>query len=158
MQNLQHHFAYLPTVHRLGLMLRNFLQCSLWHGGYTLVAAVVTCLSAAVAASPQPPMETLFYTPLERQKIVRSRLSMVEPEAEASLVQLSGVVRRSAGKGTVWVNGQPSPEGAPKTSQIRGMDAVVDGQRLRVGESVDKITGVRSDVVKPGTVTVKRQP
>ena len=109
-------------------------------------------------------METLFYTPLERQKVVRARLAQVDPglesdaQAESSFAKLSGVVRRAGGKGTVWINGMPVPEGNLKNGKIRGMDAIVDGQRLRVGESIDKSSGERSDVVEPGAVTVQRRP
>ncbi len=133
-------------------------------GGWSRwAAAVLGCLSTVAMASPQPGLDTLFYTQIERQKIDRIRLSHVEPgsesesEAQASFAKLSGVVRRAAGKGTVWVNGTPSPEGAANASKIRGMGAIVEGQQLRVGESIDKSSGARSDVVQPGAVTVQRR-
>ncbi len=69
---------------------------------------------------------------------------------------LSGVVRRGNSKGTVWINGEALSEGSPRTPRIVGVDAVVQGRQLRVGESIDELSGVRRDVVVPGAVTVNK--
>ena len=100
-------------------------------------------------------MHTLFYTPAQRADIVRARKEPAEDLSSGAISQLTGVVRRTNGKSTVWINGKPQQEGNPKTPPIKGLDAVVEGQRLRVGEAVDVFTGARGDVVAPGAVTVK---
>lgn len=156
MQNLQACFAYAAVVPTLRSMLRVRFQWMSSRLGSQWVAALLACFGTVAVANPPPAMETLFYTPLERQQVERLRLSQTEPAAEATFARVSGVVRRAAGKGTVWINGAPVAEGTPKTGQIRGMDAMVDGKRLRVGESIDKTNGARSDVVEPGAVTVKK--
>jgi hypothetical protein len=101
-------------------------------------------------------MHTLFYTPAQRADIVRARMGSAEDLSSGATSQLTGIVRRGNGKSTVWINGKAQPEGDAKTPPIKGLDAVVEGQRLRVGESVDVFTGARGDVVAPGAVTVKR--
>lgn len=134
--------------------------------GWSLPAAAILLWQSAIAvASPTPNLDTLFYSPIERQKVVRARLSPPDPgsqaqeqvQSPATHAQLSGVVRRAAGKGTVWVNGVPWAEGTLKAGQIHGMDAVIDGHRLRVGQSYDKSTDVSGDVVQPGAVTVQQR-
>lgn len=115
---------------------------------------VGTCVPAIAADSVA--IETLFYTPAERVTINRSRQAAGGQGAEsASYFRLSGVVRRQNARGTAWVNGQPIREAPPPGLQIRGVDAVVDGRRLKVGESVDSVSGARTDVVAPGAVTTE---
>lgn len=99
-------------------------------------------------------LNTLFYTPAQRQQISHARQPDTGAEAPSTM-RLSGVVRRSGRKGTVWINSKALPEGDTNTPHLTGMDAVVDGQRLRVGESLDTVSGVRSDLVAPGSVTVR---
>jgi hypothetical protein len=112
--------------------------------------------AAAWAAEPVgETMYTLIYTPAQRADIVRGRSGPMEDLSSGAISQLTGIVRRGNGKSTVWINGAPYQEGEPKTPPIKGLDAVVGGQRLRVGEGVDVFTGARGDVVAPGEVTVK---
>ncbi len=127
----------------------------------TLRAGLLVLWAASVGGSAWalettlPELDTLFYSPAQRADIVGAR----QPQSGASMFgtvqQLTGVVRRSGGKSTVWVNGKAMQEGAAKTPPVQGVDAVVDGNRLRVGESVDALTGARADVVAPGAVTVR---
>lgn len=102
-------------------------------------------------------LETLLYTPAQRHDINRSRQGMAGASA-ATITRLSGVVRRAGGKGTMWINGQPYPEGSPQAGEIKGVDAVVEGRQLRVGQGIDKTTGARTDVVAPGAVTPRGKP
>jgi hypothetical protein len=108
-----------------------------------------------VIAAPidQSELGTLFYTVNQRLAISRAR----HPETVlgvSDISQLQGVVRRSQGQGTVWVNGEALPESNVVAPRIKGVDAVIEGQRLRVGQSVNKSTGERSDIVDPGAVTL----
>ena len=112
--------------------------------------------SAWALESTGAELDTLFYSPAQRADIVGARQPQSGVSVFGTVQQLTGVVRRSGGKSTVWVNGKPMPEGAAKTPPVQGVDAVVDGKRLQVGESVDTLTGARGDVVTPGAVTVRR--
>lgn len=78
--------------------------------------------------------------------------------ASSPTVRLDGVVSRSRGKGTAWVNGEPVAQGASRSTVITGSEAVVDGHRLRVGQSFDKTTGAKSDIVAPGAVRKRPAP
>ena len=60
------------------------------------------------------------------------------------------------------MNGQPVPEGSPIARQpapaIEKTGVAIAGQRLRIGESLDLMTGERSDFLPQGAVAVKRVP
>jgi len=118
---------------------------------------VALCAPMLTLASKPADLETLFYTPAQRQDISRSRQGLPGTD-NAATTRLNGVVHRAGGKGTVWINDQAFAEGSPQTGQIKGVDAVVEGRRLRVGEAIDKASGARTDVVTPGAVTVRGKP
>ncbi|OYT92839.1 MAG: hypothetical protein CFE43_06050 [Burkholderiales bacterium PBB3] len=109
------------------------------------------------AAQAAEPLGTLLYSPAQRQAIAAARKRPAGESAsliplKPSTARLDGVVARESAKGTAWVNGEPMAQGAPKAPLLRGTDAVVEGRRLRVGESVDTTTGSKTDVVAPGAV------
>lgn len=141
-----HHFLRPPTI---------------WHPLTLWTIAALLGQAHVAGAAPMGNLPTLFYTPLERQAISAGRLpapaagDMAEP---ASTTQLNGIVRRAAGKGTVWINDKPVPEGTSPAGKIQALGAVVDGRRMRVGESVDLISGARTDVVAPGAVRLQNKP
>jgi hypothetical protein len=122
-----------------------------------VLCAVLCSTPAWAGPSPVADLQTLFYTPAERHAITLRR-SGQEGAAAVTATRLTGVVRRGGGKGTVWVNGKPYAEGSRDTGAIKGVDAMVDGRRLRVGEGIDTATGARVDIVAPGAVTPGRKP
>ena len=125
----------------------------------TLRTAFVAVLCAPMLAlgAESADLETLFYTPSQRLDINRGRQGL-GAAVNAATARLNGVVRRAGGKSTVWINDQPYAEGSTQAAPLKGVDAVVQGQRLRVGESIDKASGERTDVVAPGAVTVRSKP
>lgn len=130
-------------------------------GCWLACAGCLFCLTS-VAAPVLDTMDSFFYTPAQRQTIRLARQSEVgaaSPQTAApSVSHLQGVVRRDLDLGTAWVNGQALPEGAPQSPRLSGAGAIVRGQRLQVGESVDSVTGQRTDVVAPGAVKAKGRP
>ena len=120
----------------------------------TLIAGLGLVMAKSVWAAPTPETElgTLLYSPVQRDEIVRERSGQLGVLQEIAQKRLNGVVRREGGKGTVWLNGDAMRQGDSKTPQIVGVDAVVKERRLRVGQSVDSITGETSDLVAPGAV------
>ena len=136
------------------------LQLLSWTRLPALVGALGMAGSGALAAADaREALNTLLYTPAQRQQIVQARQPQAGEQAvTTSVTHLQGVVRRGAGRSTVWVNGKSLPEGQAQTPRLRGVDAVVAGQRLRVGEAIDTLSGARSDVVVPGTVSRRLPP
>ncbi len=128
------------------------------------VLGFVFAASALATEAPSPAqgerLGTLFYSAAERSAIVLARqnetAAVVKP---SSVVNVSGIVKRQHGNSTVWINGQAVPEGqtvapaARTTISITG--ATLDGQHVRVGETVDIDTHERADIVAPGAVTIK---
>ena len=89
------------------------------------------------------------------------------PDKPAALVaaspttKLDGYVKRSGGPSTVWVNGEPLPEGAGDAPRIgpRVSISVGEGGRratLRPGEAIDRDTGEVRDVLGDGEIRIRR--
>jgi hypothetical protein len=134
-------------------MKRNTMPIYLgsYHGR---VLAALLCVPTIALANPLADLQTLIYSPAQRQEITRGRMGLAGVQDEPT-TRLNGVVHRAAGKGTVWINNQPYREGSAPAGPIRGVDALVEGRQLRVGESVDKASGERTDVLAPGAVRVR---
>jgi hypothetical protein len=87
------------------------------------------------------------------------------PQGES--VSVDGIVKRSSGRNTVWVNGRAQREngsaagGAAKLNYRDPAKAsLANGDKpsvsLRVGESVNRTTGERKDGLGGGTIVIKR--
>lgn len=121
-------------------------------------AALALCLTTLVHAE-EIHLGRLFFTPdqrvaLERQRYARPPAATEPRPAAEGTVSVDGVVRRSSGKNTVWVNGEPVPDGrsaAGPRPRISGHDPSIvileSGQgrpaSVRVGETVDLRSGAR---------------
>ena len=95
----------------------------------------------ALFAPPAPAMElgTLLTTPQERERL--DRLRRGEPEApggagRASRGEVTGFVKRSDGRGTVWIDGSPLAVDTRRAGKLLDPDAVrgsdVPPERLRI--------------------------
>jgi hypothetical protein len=119
-------------------------------------------LLAAGAASAADPLGRLFYTPAQRIQLdaLRSQKSVAppvpeqrEPVAMPEIVTYGGIVRRSDGKTTVWINNHVVNDGKASddlaiSSKVRSDDSVslklpqVSGSiDLKVGQSVEVVSG-----------------
>lgn len=98
----------------------------------------------AAAASAET-LGRLFFTREQRAALERQRQSGrgSMPVEEAESVRLDGVVRNSSGRTTVWRNGR-AEEGTLQPD-------------LKVGETLDAVSGARSDIVMPGAVRIDRR-
>lgn len=123
------------------------------------VAATPAPPSAASpgGSTPAPPLGRLFYTPDRRAALDRQRASNRPAERQVESRQLSfdGLVERSSGKRTVWVNGRPLTERdgailgvAPRPAHPGRARITIPNEGshdLAVGHSVNRDTGeVRS--------------
>lgn len=128
------------------------------------------CLAAAALFVPvhgfaqvaKPGLGTLFYSPEERAAILAARLAQAGGVAvSGTTVTVGGIVRRAAGKGTAWINGQVVAEGQAIASAgvpvIEPKRVLVDGHPVKVREAVDIESGARTDALPRGALTVKKQ-
>lgn len=138
----------------------------------------ILCLLAALsppslqAARPthEEPLGRLFFTPERRQALDRQRLSNIQEtqSLEGETLSLDGVVQRSDGKSTIWINGRAQDAhdagagvSARLTPRDPGVAQIVPGEeaptRLKVGEEINRATGERNDRLGGGLVKTPNQ-
>lgn len=119
----------------------------------------------SVSASA-PAIGRLFFSPEKRAVLERQRLSNIHAtqSLEGATMSLDGVVQRSSGKSTVWINGQPQNERDAVHTGVNvklsprnpGHAQLAPGEesptRLKVGEVINRATGERNDRLGGGTV------
>jgi hypothetical protein len=116
----------------------------------------------------------LFFTPDQRAALDARRKARIpdKPSAvvvESPVTRLDGIVSRGGGRSTVWVNGEPVPEGVnPEGLRVRprrsdsGRVTVDIGETdnqvdLKIGQSFDRATGEVRDSLDGGEVIVTRR-
>jgi len=144
-----------------------------------LAAALV--FAAIVPAPAAEPLGRLFLTPEVRARIEARRQSKVaetvvsKTEADeveepvAAFLTVQGVVVRSGGRRTVFINGIPyAGEGAPKGTELApgGKPDEVEivpseggaAVQLKVGQSLDKNSlAIGDPLLRAGTITIGRK-
>jgi hypothetical protein len=102
---------------------------------------------------------SLLYSTQERMAIVKARKANSVEEI-SRVFTVTGIVKRGKGKSTVWINSKPVPEGQSVPfigrTTISASSVTLDGQQLRVGETLDTTTHLRTDMVTPGAVTQRK--
>jgi hypothetical protein len=74
---------------------------------------VLALCASAPASAADPALGTLFHTPEERERLDRMRRGEPEsapasvPGAPGAASAITGFVKRSDGRHTVWIDGQP---------------------------------------------------
>jgi hypothetical protein len=124
--------------------------------GCSLLAIFVACTTSAQAteADWQNGLGRLFVSPQRRALLdeLRHNNARVDSTQQLDSVRLDGIVRRSSGKQTVWINGQGYTDHAPVThlddSSARVISGSKDGVELKVGESMH-LTPSDKDIDKP---------
>lgn len=109
----------------------------------------------------------LFFTPEQRAALDARRKARVPDKPAAVVVaspttKLDGYVKRSGGPSTVWVNGEPLPEGAGEAPRIGARVSISIGEAgrraaLRPGETVDRGTGEVRDLIGDGEIRIRRE-
>jgi hypothetical protein len=136
-------------------------------GALALSVAATVLVTAGHAWAE--PLGKLFFTPERRAALERQRqLNIQETRTlEGSSVSLDGIVTRSSGKTTVWVNQRPQNEnssGTGVTTAVSPTDpthaVVTPGEEpsasLKVGESINRATREKADALGGGRVTVRK--
>ncbi len=117
------------------------------------------------------PLGRLFLTPERRAMLERQRQQNVQTAQtlEGTVMSLDGVVTRSSGKTTVWINQHAQHENTVGTGVTAAVATRTPGRvvltptdetpaPLRVGEAINRGTLERADGLDGGRVTVNRQP
>ncbi len=114
------------------------------------------------AAVAEEALGRLFFTPEKRAALERSRkLNLRQTQqVEGATMSLEGIVRRSDGNGTAWINGRPHNVSDPRHGVAIGLRPDAAGatvsvgdeapSRLRVGETVNRGTREKRDVLGNG--------
>jgi hypothetical protein len=117
------------------------------------------------------PLGRLFFTPERRAMLERQRQQNIQAAQvlEGSVMRLDGVVTRSSGKTTVWINRRPQHENTVGTGVTAALVTKNPGRAvltptdeapapLRVGEAINRGTREKTDGLGSGRVTVDRHP
>ena len=137
---------------------------------WRLRALLLSLLLFPALANPAP-LGRLFLTPERRAVLERQRQLNIQEKTQETIevasVHVNGMVRRSAGKATVWVNGRPQQEGEsatgvavrPSARQLEQVEIRVGEETpaaLRVGEKLNRATQELSDGLAGGQLQVNR--
>ena len=143
--------------------------------GVALCCLVLAGLSANASNASAQELGRLFFTPEQRSALDARRKARIPDKpatavVESPVTRLDGLVQRGRGKSTVWVNGEPVPEGTqPEGIRVRprrgesGRISVEIGESdnqvdLKIGQSFDRGTGEVRDSLGDGEVKVNRRP
>jgi hypothetical protein len=105
-------------------------------------------------------LDTLVYSPAERDALVRERRADVSTGLSTQQ-RVSGIVQREHGRSTVWINQHAVAEGQSlppaHSTSISATGVTLDGQRVRVGETLNLNTLERGTVISPQALTLKER-
>lgn len=136
-----------------------------------LLTALLAALMAAapVRAAEPAALGRLFMTPEWRTNLERQRLHNIQEKRsfEGGSMRLDGVVVRSSGKATVWVNNQPQIEGSSDSGVVAatsprrpervtlstGNEPAAD---LKVGVTLNRATRETASGLGDGEIRVNR--
>jgi hypothetical protein len=135
--------------------------------------AIALLLFSTMLAFPAQASEVLgrlFLTPAKRTQLEQQRAYNLEEQKtlEGSTVRLDGVVVRSSGKKTVWINGRTQHDSsnelgvnaqvAPGNPAQVGISDGSSSTRLRVGQQINRATREVQDGIEGGKLEVNPPP
>ena len=137
------------------------------------VLGLLTLIAAQCPpAQAEGELGRLFFTPERRQALDRQRQFNIEEKQEVPedpTLTINGVVMRSSGKRTVWINGAAQndnemPSGvevipsrkSPGKVIVQSGDSVIGD--AKVGENVNRNTGETTDLLGDGKIKLKNTP
>lgn len=136
--------------------------------GIGLVVTALVTASAFAWAQEAATLGRLFFTPERRQAMERQRTHNVQQAhaLQGTTMSLDGVVYRSSGKSTVWINRHAQSESdsartgvtAKLSPKDPGRALISPGEdtpaNLKVGEAINRATGERNTRLGGGSVSV----
>lgn len=129
-----------------------------------------TLLAPASAQQAPGGLGRLFFTPERRQVLDRQRQLNIQEKQEIPedpTLTINGVVTRSSGKRTVWINGvaqneNEKPGGVTVTPNRKNPGQIVvqptdaPAGHARVGDTVNRNSGEAADLLNGGRITIRR--
>lgn len=127
---------------------------------------VLTLIVAPIGHAAEP-LGRLFHTPDERSRLDHARTLppaqakpapvptvakpvLVKPRPEPKIITVNGIIQRSDGQSTVWINGQPFAEHETQGQSAKHLDVLsvtvqspTSGRRvqLQVGQTLNSESG-----------------
>ena len=136
----------------------------LGHSRRSLWLALLAIVCAMPCATTAEELGRLFFTPERRQQLDHQRQFNIEERSkvpEDPTLTINGVVTRSSGKRTVWVNGVPQENSGGVVSPKRSNPGkvVVDTNdvpptQVSVGDTVNRNTGKTADLLDGGKIKI----
>lgn len=147
------------------------IRSILVRGRRSLLGLLLLLAVGSPATASEEALGRLFFTPERRQALDRQRALHQEDRAQASedaTLTINGVVTRSSGKRTAWINGVPQNEndidsGVAVTPRAHDPASVVvrpgesPATRARVGETINRSTGETRSLLDDGRIVVHRR-
>ena len=144
----------------------------------TALLALLLLAAPLRSAHAEGSLGRLFFTPERRQHLDQHRqLKLPDPQdaQENPILTINGVVTRSSGKRTVWINGNAQHESGahdandniraiperrnPGYLSVRPSDSPdASDTRAAVGDTVNRSTGETSPLLGDGRISVKSAP
>jgi hypothetical protein len=132
----------------------------------TLCCALLLAGASLRVQAQTESLGRLFFTPEKRLLLERQRASNIQAaqSLEGETMSLDGVVQRSSGKSTVWINGRAQEENEAARTGVNvrltpkdpGRAQLSPGEelptQLKVGEAINRATGERNDRLGGGVV------
>lgn len=145
------------------------------HFTLLMLSSLLPLAAGAASSGPvttnEPVLGRLFLTPEWRAALERQRQFNVQQtrRLESDSMRLDGIVVRSSGKSTVWINGQPQSENSRDTGVTAALSRHSPGQArlfpgtptpidLKVGATLDQATGEKHGGLADGEIRIHRHP
>ena len=135
---------------------------------FAVFSALILTSAPCASAFAEEALGRLFFTPERRQTLDRQRQFNIQEKQEVPedpTFTIDGVVTRSSGKRTVWLNGvaqndEETPSGISITTTlrqpgkvlVRSADAPAGG--ASVGDTVNRSTGESTNLIGEGRIEV----
>ena len=137
---------------------------------FAVFSALILTSAPCASAFAEEALGRLFFTPERRQTLDRQRQFNIQEKQEVPeepTFTIDGVVTRSSGKRTVWVNGTALGESDASSdvsvAPVRknpGLVVIQAGDSFpasaKVGETMHRDTGETTDLLNGGNIAIRR--
>ena len=134
-----------------------------------LAMSLLILTGSVGAAWAQDELGRLFFTPERRQSLDRQRQLNIREKQEIPedpTLTINGLVTRSSGKRTVWINGVAQSEkedlagvtvipARTEPGRITVQPTDAPAGQARVGDTINRTTGEASNLLGEGRITVR---